>query len=233
MLFSNDKLNVLYNRLIKAYPEYEAKYKAEMTNVKSLTETTDMQVPKFKFGGLQEILERVQEVEQDDSSSLAAIDSLKFSSNELDDVFDEIKAKLSINSIQANVEKTNDIVLMPTKKISLSVERIKNHMRKVSIAIDGPSGSGKSTVAKELADKYGLKYINTGLVYRAIAINALHEGANLEKSDEVISTLRHGMIELLADEVVMLHGVNVTKEVRSDEASQGASKVAAIPEVRE
>ena len=67
---------------------------------------------------------------------------------------------------------------------------------KFTVAIDGPSGSGKSSAAKLIAAKYGLTYINTGLVYRAIGYNALQKGIDLSETQKIIDSIEDGMIEL-------------------------------------
>ncbi|UUM19522.1 MULTISPECIES: (d)CMP kinase [unclassified Mycoplasma] len=104
---------------------------------------------------------------------------------------------------------------------------------KVNIAIDGPAGAGKSTVSKEIAQRLKYTFINSGSVYRAIAYNALQQGANLKNKDEVLATLQKGMIELQADENVILNGHNITKIIRSENISLATPIVAKIQQVRD
>ena len=110
--------------------------------------------------------------------------------------------------------------------------KLKKDKSKLRIAIDGPSGSGKSTVAQAIANKYGLNYINTGLVYRAIAYHMSKKGISLDMTNKVNENLSNVNLTLLPNEEVELNGTVLKNELRSDMASQGASKVAAIPEVR-
>ncbi|MBX3487187.1 MAG: (d)CMP kinase [Candidatus Paracaedibacteraceae bacterium] len=94
--------------------------------------------------------------------------------------------------------------------------------KKVIIAIDGPSGAGKGTVAHYLADKFNLKILDTGLLYRALAKIALAQGLDETKTDDIIA---------LADTI---QTDDVTQEGLRDEAVAAmASKIAAIPQVRE
>ncbi len=104
---------------------------------------------------------------------------------------------------------------------------------KKNIAIDGPAGSGKSTIAKLVAEQIGYTYISTGLMYRAIALNAKTLNIDLNKEELVIKTLKPGMIKLLPNDVVDLNGVKLSEQLRSDEISNGASKVATYEKVRE
>lgn len=99
------------------------------------------------------------------------------------------------------------------------------------ITIDGPAGSGKSTAARLLAERLGFQFLDTGAMYRAVALKALAAGIDL--ADEArVGKLAGGMeIEALGP-VVRADGQDVTAAIRSPEVTSGASKVAAIPEVR-
>ncbi len=105
-------------------------------------------------------------------------------------------------------------------------------MSKKNIAIDGPASSGKSTVAKIIAKKLGYIYINTGLMYRAVAYNAIQNGIDLQNEQEVSKSFVSGMIKLLPNEVVELKGKELIKELRDDVISNGASTVARYESVR-
>lgn len=105
-------------------------------------------------------------------------------------------------------------------------------MKKINIAIDGPSGSGKSTVAKLISEKYHLTYINTGLVYRAIALNAILNHIDINDEKAVALSLEENMIELHENEVVFLKGNDVSYQLRDDKVSRSASIVAAMTPVR-
>jgi cytidylate kinase len=104
-----------------------------------------------------------------------------------------------------------------------------------SIALDGPSGAGKSTVAKALAQRLGAAYLDTGAMYRAVALYVLRRQANPDAPREVIPLLDHIQIEIRFTEAgqrVMLNGEDVSASIRENQVSAAASKVAAIPEVR-
>lgn len=104
-----------------------------------------------------------------------------------------------------------------------------------SIALDGPSGAGKSTVAKALAQRLGAAYLDTGAMYRAVALYVLRRQADPDAPREVIPLLDHIQIEILFTEAgqrVMLNGEDVSASIRENQVSAAASKVAAIPEVR-
>ena len=103
------------------------------------------------------------------------------------------------------------------------------------IAIDGPSGAGKSTLAKRLARELGFIYLDTGAMYRALALKVLRQGvdladdarlARLVESTEIDLQEGNGTLEVLLD------GVNVAHEIRTPEVSQMASKVSALKVVR-
>jgi len=108
-------------------------------------------------------------------------------------------------------------------------------MRKLIIAIDGPVGSGKSTLARRVADMLRYVYVDTGAMYRAIALKALRRGISLESSDALVSLARDTHIDLRAQEgaqQVFLDGEDVTAAIRGPEVSQAASKVAVVGGVR-
>lgn len=98
------------------------------------------------------------------------------------------------------------------------------------VTIDGPSGVGKSTVTKGLAARLGFEYLDTGAMYRAVALAMLRRGIPLEEA-AVTAALPEVHIEM-PPRRVLLNGVDVTDAIRTPEVSQGASKVAVIPAVR-
>jgi cytidylate kinase len=100
------------------------------------------------------------------------------------------------------------------------------------IAIDGPAGSGKSTVARRLADRLGLEYLDTGAMYRAVAFAAIQR--NVDPVDEgPVAQIARDM-DLSVDEGgVNIDGVDATLEIRGPEVSRAVSTVAANPGVRE
>lgn len=103
------------------------------------------------------------------------------------------------------------------------------------IAIDGPSGAGKSTLGRMLARELRLLYIDTGAMYRAAALAVLRSGVSTRDSAAVVQVVTDSKISLEGDPDslrVMLDGQDVSEEIRSEEVSQTASIISAIPEVR-
>jgi cytidylate kinase len=99
------------------------------------------------------------------------------------------------------------------------------------IAIDGPAGSGKSTVARRLADRLGLDYLDTGAMYRAVTFAALRRGIDPADYGPVADLARIVDLEVTTDHV-RVDGVDATIEIRGPEVSRAVSLVAANPEVR-
>ncbi|MGE0703638.1 MAG: (d)CMP kinase [Vicinamibacterales bacterium] len=104
-------------------------------------------------------------------------------------------------------------------------------MRKPVIAIDGPSGAGKGTVSRAIADALGLKYVDTGAMYRAVAWRASELGMSLEDEASVQSVAEVARIESSAQGVV-IDGVDVTRAIRTPTIDRGAAVVARLPGVR-
>ena len=105
-------------------------------------------------------------------------------------------------------------------------------MQKLIIAIDGPVGSGKSTLARRVAEMMGYVYIDTGAMYRAVALKALRRGLSFDAADELAALARDTRIDLRAQDgtqQVFLDGEDVTAAIRTPEVSQAASKVAVVP----
>jgi cytidylate kinase len=106
---------------------------------------------------------------------------------------------------------------------------------KLTIAIDGPAGAGKSTVARLLAQRMGILYLDTGAMYRAMALKVLKQGGDPAKPEDVIPLLADTDIQVQhgnGDQTIMLDGRDVTSEIRANSVSNAASDVATIPEVR-
>ena len=105
-----------------------------------------------------------------------------------------------------------------------------------SIAIDGPSGAGKSTLARQLAKELGFLYVDTGAIYRTVALKAQRSGAQPGVSEQVVPLLEGLDIRMAYGEDglqrMYLDGEDVTEAIRVHAVSQCASMVAAIPEVR-
>ena len=108
--------------------------------------------------------------------------------------------------------------------------------RKIVIAIDGPAGSGKSTVAALLARRYGYINIETGAMYRALALKAMQQQIALDDGDNLARLAQRSRIELQPlreGNRVLLDGVDVTERIRRDDVTEAASKVSVHPPVRE
>ncbi len=108
-------------------------------------------------------------------------------------------------------------------------------MRELIIAIDGPVGSGKSTLARRVAELMGYVYIDTGAMYRSIALKALRRGVPLGAADPLTALASDTRIDLHAQDggqQVFLDGEDVTSAIRTPEVAQAASKVAVIPGLR-
>jgi cytidylate kinase len=99
------------------------------------------------------------------------------------------------------------------------------------VAIDGPGGSGKSTVARAVARRLGYTYIDTGAMYRSVAVWALRAGIDLEDMHRMEQLAREAHV-MFVNGGVLLNGEDVTTEIREPEISDAASKVAAYPGVR-
>jgi cytidylate kinase len=99
------------------------------------------------------------------------------------------------------------------------------------IAIDGPAGSGKSTVARRLAERLGLEYLDTGAMYRAVTFAALRRGIDPADTEPVEKLARSVEMEVGLDRVTV-DGVDATIEIRGPEVSRAVSLVAANPGVR-
>jgi CMP/dCMP kinase len=116
-------------------------------------------------------------------------------------------------------------------------------MTKLTIAIDGPAGSGKSTVARRVAALLEYLYLDSGAMYRAVALKAMERKVPMESETELEALARETQIELKAptaeQEVeglknrVFLDGREVTEEIRRAEVAQAASRLATIAGVRE
>lgn len=100
------------------------------------------------------------------------------------------------------------------------------------IAIDGPSASGKGTIAERVAERLGFHVLDSGALYRLAALHAMRQDVNLT-DEAAVAALAAGLpAEFRAGEI-LLAGENVSRAIRTEEAGEGASKVAALPAVRE
>lgn len=105
----------------------------------------------------------------------------------------------------------------------------------INVAIDGPAGAGKSTIAKAVSKELGYIYVDTGALYRTIALAAIRAGV-IDNDEGVVDLLDGISVELKhidGVQVVTLDGEDVSALIRTPEISMGASRVSAIPRVRE
>ncbi len=105
----------------------------------------------------------------------------------------------------------------------------------VVIAVDGPSGAGKSTVSKSVAEKLGLAYIDTGAMYRAVALKARRIGADLDDAEALEAVAKGCLISFKkvgGDNRTILDGEDVSEAIRTPEISLLTSRVSAVPGVR-
>ncbi len=110
-------------------------------------------------------------------------------------------------------------------------------MKNISIAIDGPSGAGKSTLARQAAKALGFIYVDTGALYRTLALHVLRKGVDPGDGKAVETLLPELIIETKYDslglQLMFLNGRDVSAEIRTPEVSIAASRVSAHPCVRQ
>jgi cytidylate kinase len=103
----------------------------------------------------------------------------------------------------------------------------------IVIAIDGPAAAGKSTIARRLAERLGFTYIDSGAMYRAVALWALRHGVDPSDMHRMEQLARAASIDLdSANQRVLLNGEDITESIRTPEVTAAASVGAAIPAVR-
>ncbi|MEG9475678.1 (d)CMP kinase [Mannheimia indoligenes] len=109
-------------------------------------------------------------------------------------------------------------------------------MEKIVITVDGPSGAGKGTLCHVLAEKLGFDFLDSGALYRITALSAVKKGIALDDEEKLAELGRNLNIQFMpanGEISVILDGENVGNQIRTAEAGQNASKVAAFPKVRE
>lgn len=105
-----------------------------------------------------------------------------------------------------------------------------------NIAIDGPAGAGKSTIAKKVAKELSCVYVDTGAMYRAMALYLLRQKVSKENTSEIGTTCQNADITIEYQDgvqIVLLNGENVNEFLRTEEVGNMASVSSAIPEVRQ
>lgn len=104
-----------------------------------------------------------------------------------------------------------------------------------NVAIDGPAGAGKSTIAKAVAKKLGLIYVDTGAMYRAMALFMLREGVDPQDAESISEKCKEADITIIyenGEQVVLLNGENVNAYLRTEEVGNMASVTSVQPAVR-
>lgn len=104
-----------------------------------------------------------------------------------------------------------------------------------NIAIDGPAGAGKSTIAKAVAKKMNLIYVDTGMMYRAIALFVLRQKIDLQDREKIVEACKNVDVTIRYEDgmqMVFLNGENVSARLRTEEVGTAASVISPIPEVR-
>ncbi|YCO04695.1 (d)CMP kinase [Vibrio sp. VNB-15] len=104
------------------------------------------------------------------------------------------------------------------------------------VTVDGPSGAGKGTLCMLLAKKLGFQLLDSGAIYRVLALAAIHHGVDTESEDALVPLATHLDVQFVAEGdlvKVILEGEDVSGELRKEETGMAASKVAALPRVRE
>jgi cytidylate kinase len=104
-------------------------------------------------------------------------------------------------------------------------------MEEFIVTVDGPAGSGKSTIAKIIAKKYGFTYLDTGAMYRMIALYALENSIDLQDSKAIETMLKNTKLDIVGNQF-FLNGKDVSDEIRTPRVSAIVSPVSAIKEVR-
>lgn len=104
-----------------------------------------------------------------------------------------------------------------------------------NVTLDGPGGSGKTSIAKAVAEKMGITYLDTGAMYRGVAYYMLSHGIDVADEENVLKNL--GQVDLHVtregkEQLIIVNGEDITNKIRTPEISMGASTVSKIPAVR-
>ncbi|MBO4360134.1 MAG: (d)CMP kinase [Eubacteriaceae bacterium] len=105
--------------------------------------------------------------------------------------------------------------------------------RSIQIAIDGPAGAGKSTVAKQLSERLGILYLDTGAMYRAFAFFCLKNGLGTSPADEQILDAFEHFDLVFEGKTILLNGEDITSVIRTPEIDRAVSPISANPLIRE
>lgn len=129
-------------------------------------------------------------------------------------------------------------VLLVMNSVSGSFRKWKQEETRMgyNVAIDGPAGAGKSTIAKLVAKEKGYIYVDTGAMYRALAVYFIEKGIHAEETERIIDAAREAEVSIHYEDgtqQVYLNGDNITTRLRTEEVGNMASMTSPIPEVRE
>lgn len=105
-------------------------------------------------------------------------------------------------------------------------------MEDILVVIDGPAGAGKTTISRKLSERLGFRYVDTGALYRSIALYMVESGIDVLDKDGIIKGLESIEIKLSEQGDIILNGEIVSDKIRQPEISMAASKVSALKEVR-
>ena len=108
-------------------------------------------------------------------------------------------------------------------------------MDTIKIAIDGPAGAGKTTISRSIASKFGFVYVDTGAMYRAVALKAKRAGLDLTSPEEIDSMMEDTTLDIIhenGEQRILLDGVDVSGDIRDPEISMLASSISAFYQVR-
>ena len=105
-------------------------------------------------------------------------------------------------------------------------------MKKICVAIDGPAAAGKSTVAKKVAERLNITYIDTGAMYRAFTWYVLDKGLDPQNEEQSNSLIPEVKIELKPNHIVLCNGVDVSEAIRQPRVSSKVSYIASYKEIR-
>ena len=105
-------------------------------------------------------------------------------------------------------------------------------MRRIAVAIDGPAAAGKSTVAKIIAKRLGLTYIDTGAMYRAFTWYCMEKGVDCEIHNQCVALIPEVTIVLKADDTVLCNNIDITRAIREPRVSANVSYIASYKEIR-